>query len=251
MLLALSPGVNASLQLSLPTASVVARTVEAPCRPTTLALERETAIALDEVASEQLEIGVLWNQLAAGRWLARDQFVTKSRLYILVEAQVPPLEPLEVDLLRRTLLGERQKVVALDRDVSPSTVTNRISHTLARMGLPPRPARVPVVLVAAAAAALENLRLPQARITRWVELGAHISIISVARFGHHLEAVLTPAEWSVATLVIDGYSHREIAARRECSTRTVANQIGSIFRKLNVSGRPELLIHAISGSSRG
>jgi DNA-binding NarL/FixJ family response regulator len=51
---------------------------------------------------------------------------------------------------------------------------------------------------------------------------------------------LTPAERSVALLVIDGLSNRAIAARRGTTPRTVGNQLASIYNKLGVGSRIEL-----------
>jgi len=237
-----------SLPIPHPTAAEASRVFDTPCDSAMSAPERATAITVDGLASERLELGAVWTELATGRWYVRDHFTTESRLYLVVERQDPSSAPPEIDLLRRTLLGEQQKVVALEREMSPSTITNRLSLTLRLMGLPPRPARVPVLLAASAAAAHRGARLPRARVTRWAP-SSHLSIISLERFDDHLEAVLTPAECHVARLVMDGHSHREIAAARACSVRTVANQLGSIFRKLNISGRGQLLMRAVSGAA--
>ncbi len=51
---------------------------------------------------------------------------------------------------------------------------------------------------------------------------------------------LTPAEREVVQLIAAGLSNAEIAHRRHSSPRTVANQAGSIFRKLGVRSRLEL-----------
>jgi len=58
---------------------------------------------------------------------------------------------------------------------------------------------------------------------------------------------LTPHEQQVALLAIEGLSNREIAARRRTAERTVANQIASIYRKLHIRSRTELVL-AIAGS---
>jgi DNA-binding NarL/FixJ family response regulator len=50
--------------------------------------------------------------------------------------------------------------------------------------------------------------------------------------------------------VLDGLSNRTIAQVRGTSVRTVANQIASVFRKLNVTGRAELG-DAVVGRKRG
>jgi DNA-binding NarL/FixJ family response regulator len=51
---------------------------------------------------------------------------------------------------------------------------------------------------------------------------------------------LTPAEVEVARLILQGKSNREVAERRGTTTRTVANQVASLFRKLKVQSRLEL-----------
>ena len=48
---------------------------------------------------------------------------------------------------------------------------------------------------------------------------------------------VTPAEIQVASEVIGGYSHREIATRRGISTRTVAAHSGALFEKLHFENR--------------
>jgi DNA-binding CsgD family transcriptional regulator len=51
---------------------------------------------------------------------------------------------------------------------------------------------------------------------------------------------LSPAEREVTREVLAGLSNSAIAAKRGTSTRTVANQIASIFDKLGISSRAEL-----------
>ena len=51
---------------------------------------------------------------------------------------------------------------------------------------------------------------------------------------------LTQAEQDVLQLMMAGSSNRQIAHARGSSSRTVANQIASIFRKLGVASRAEL-----------
>ena len=52
---------------------------------------------------------------------------------------------------------------------------------------------------------------------------------------------LTTAEMQVALELIHGKSNAEIARQRGTKERTVANQITTIFRKLGVASRTELL----------
>jgi DNA-binding NarL/FixJ family response regulator len=51
---------------------------------------------------------------------------------------------------------------------------------------------------------------------------------------------LTPAEWAVAAAVLRGAKNQQIARDRGRSVNTVAKQVASIFRKLDVKSRLEL-----------
>jgi DNA-binding NarL/FixJ family response regulator len=53
---------------------------------------------------------------------------------------------------------------------------------------------------------------------------------------------LTRAEREVAVLLLDGKTHAEIGRSRKTATRTVANQVASVLRKLGVHSRAELLV---------
>jgi DNA-binding NarL/FixJ family response regulator len=57
---------------------------------------------------------------------------------------------------------------------------------------------------------------------------------------HEALTELTAAEREVALEALAGLSNAEIAARRQRSPRTVANQLSSIYRKLLVASRAEL-----------
>ena len=52
---------------------------------------------------------------------------------------------------------------------------------------------------------------------------------------------LSRAEFAVAERLLRGHSNARIARARKTSARTVANQVASIFRKLGVRSRRELL----------
>lgn len=60
--------------------------------------------------------------------------------------------------------------------------------------------------------------------------------------GQHLRSQLTGSEVAVVELVCAGLSNAEIAARRGSSKRTIANQLASIFKKLSVGSRHELIV---------
>jgi DNA-binding CsgD family transcriptional regulator len=62
---------------------------------------------------------------------------------------------------------------------------------------------------------------------------------------------LSLAESDVARHILAGRTNSEIAALRQCSTRTVANQVASLFRKLGVRSRLELVALAPLLGPRG
>jgi DNA-binding CsgD family transcriptional regulator len=56
-----------------------------------------------------------------------------------------------------------------------------------------------------------------------------------------LPHALTDAEREVVAALVEGKSNADIATARGRSARTVANQISSVFRKLGVGSRAELV----------
>jgi DNA-binding CsgD family transcriptional regulator len=78
--------------------------------------------------------------------------------------------------------------------------------------------------------------------------GASSSAADRPRFGW---ASLTPTELSVAALVAEGLTNREVAARLYLSPHTVGFHLRQVFRKLEISSRVELtrliIEHQVSG----
>lgn len=64
--------------------------------------------------------------------------------------------------------------------------------------------------------------------------------VLVVSFSLERVAVLTPAELEVARFAAAGLSNHEIARRRGCTTRTVANQMARVLEKLCVGSRRAL-----------
>jgi DNA-binding CsgD family transcriptional regulator len=58
-----------------------------------------------------------------------------------------------------------------------------------------------------------------------------------------IPAELTTAEAEVVRSALDGRSNAEIARARKTSSNTVANQLRSVYAKLQLSGRNELAQH--------
>lgn len=60
-------------------------------------------------------------------------------------------------------------------------------------------------------------------------------------------SLLTTTEVEIARDVLAGHSNAQIAQRRRTSVRTIANQVASIYRKLQVRSRLELSLYALAG----
>jgi DNA-binding NarL/FixJ family response regulator len=58
---------------------------------------------------------------------------------------------------------------------------------------------------------------------------------------------LSDAESEIANAIVKGMSNEEIARMRRTSNRTVAKQVASIFKKLGVGSRRELVARVRSG----
>lgn len=82
---------------------------------------------------------------------------------------------------------------------------------------------------------------PGLRATRFFMGADELVVLSFPLASVEFPASLSAAERAVAFAVIEGKSSEVIAAERRTSVRTVANQIASLFRKLRVHSRGELV----------
>jgi DNA-binding CsgD family transcriptional regulator len=92
-----------------------------------------------------------------------------------------------------------------------------------------------------AAHAAHGLRLPALVIEQADAPPGSPLELSCPRPDSTLKTRVTRSEFDVVRAFVEGASHASIAERYRCSPRTIANHLGSVFRKLRVSGRAELL----------
>lgn len=71
--------------------------------------------------------------------------------------------------------------------------------------------------------------------------GVRYAVLSHALPAGEGRAALTPTELELVDLLIEGLSDREIATRRGRSRSTITKQIASVYRKLGVRSRRELI----------
>lgn len=165
----------------------------------------------------------LWRGLYAGRWSLVEHVDTDGRRLVLARRNDP-------DRRARFALTRRQRQVLFYASVgwsykqiayalglaSEGSVSIHLSKSLRKIGL--------------------STRADLIRVTsQWAAAVAGASAPSPS------ERELTPAEREVAEHVFAGCSNREIAEQRGVSERTIANQLASIYRKLELLDRHELV----------
>lgn len=192
-------------------------------------------------------LALVWQRFVDGTLTVVDAFSSKERCYLLVEAREPERAPDPEDrsrrdfaILQRALSGEMQKVVAYELERSGSAVSHAAASALRLLGLELSARRAPMLLILCACADACGSTTAAARISSLDgDPGARF-LISVERPDRRLPDVLSPAEGDVVRGIVDGLTNVAIAGGLK-SSRTVANQIASVFKKLGVGSRAELL----------
>ncbi|HWA71871.1 MAG TPA: helix-turn-helix transcriptional regulator [Polyangiaceae bacterium] len=208
-------------------------------------LLRWSAISADQVSVGEVSLSEVWKGLKSGECRVMDSFLTDDRCYLILKRQARGAAwqrpcARRVHILERMLLEGNQKGVGIDLGLAPSTVALLTKQCLRSLGLSCTASRVPPQLVLAVHAARDTQRYP-ARSSELHDGETSYQVISVERPDLRLASLLTPAEFLVARLLVEGKSHREIAARRRTTLRTVANQLATAFHRLGVSGRLGLI----------
>jgi DNA-binding NarL/FixJ family response regulator len=222
--------------------SPLARIVDPPDTQETL---RAAARKADAQATTHISASQLWRDLARGATRIVDGFFSEERCYLVLtpkrEADTAALEGRRLDILETVLSGLPQKNVAYSRVLAPSTVALNARLGLESLGVHCKPSRAHPLLMLAARAGTESKLMSPSCTTFTSPSGRELCVISVPRPDLGLSPLLPPAELAVIRSLIEGLPYKEIAARRGTSTRTIANQITAVFRRLHVSGRNELV----------
>lgn len=197
-------------------------------------------------ATTTLPLVQLWEMLASGGARVVRSFCDDSRCFLVLkdnESKEPrsPRESRNVAILKRILLGEPQKRIAIELELSASCVTGAASGGADAMGLRCTASRVPVLVVMAAQAHAHGYGRTVARSAVFGHNQQLYRAVSVERPDPGSLPVLSPAEHAVVDLLLERHSNAEIARVRRTSLLTVANQIASILRKLDAGGRPQIL----------
>lgn len=203
---------------------------------------RRLAAERDAALSQIFDLSRLWLELCRGTWRFRDTFPTENRYIALIEeprVRFPqPLKACKLGVLKRVLLGEAPKAVAIDLRMGLSSVAAAIQDCLLGMGIPGRLSQASILLTMAACAAHCSEFSPVlGRLSRIEFNGEAYWVVSVMRPDLDFPVSLSNAEAEVVRELVAGRTHAQISRIRATSRRTVANQLAMVFRKLGVSGR--------------
>jgi len=197
---------------------------------------------------EGASLSALWTELVSGlcriehtEFTEQSCTVVVTRDHRLSGGEGARLSPRDTEILERALLEGVRKSVAVDFGLCPSSIAEILRRCFVFMGLSCWPSRIPLLLVMAAHA--KHAPDPQRGAKLLLSQSQQFlrQSISLARPDNELSEWLSPAEYAVTRLLVEGKSYQEMAKLRRTSKRTVANQLASAFHRLGISGRAELL----------
>jgi DNA-binding NarL/FixJ family response regulator len=193
---------------------------------------RHAVLAHDRLRTGDGSVGqALWPELLAGRWSLLDAFTSAGTRYLVAYknpegATLRTLHERERAVLELALAGHSGKWIAFELGLSESTVARTLRTALRRIGATDT---APLVGVHSA------LFAPLDGVAPGIDL-------QVARLTPATTSVgLSDAERAVVTGILGGKRIAAIARERGTSPRTVSNQIASVYKKLGVSSRREVL----------
>lgn len=216
---------------------------------------RSAAMSADAGATAPVNVALVWRELARGTSKIVDSFFSSERCFLVLAlntgATTTPLEGRRLEILEGVLGGLRQKNIAIDSGLAPSTVALNSRLALESLGIACKPSRAHPLLMLAARAANASTQTLADYSTFVSHDDRELRVIGAPRPDQNLATVLPCAELAVIRSLIEGLSYQQIAKLRGTSTRTIANQITAVFRRLRVSGRNELVQRLFSDDARG
>jgi DNA-binding NarL/FixJ family response regulator len=186
---------------------------------------------------------VAWEGLVRGRWSLVDHFDADGRRHVLAVRNDPRhpdprgLTDRERQVAEFVGQGHAGKAIAHMLGISRSAVANATARAARKLGL-------------SSLAELAAFFAPTGLRTTLAETAVEGDRLLVGAFSAVREDLieqLTDAERAVLAALLAGSTNADIARRRECSERTVANQVQAIFRKLGVRSRAELAVRLHGG----
>ncbi len=178
-----------------------------------------------------------WEGLVNGRWSIVDRFDSDGRRFIVAIKNDPAHPDLRGLTLRERQvaeyvgLGYASKQIAYTLGLSETAITNCTARVQSKLGLHSR-------------AELVGFFAPngfRCKLAETVLNGERLLIATNPLVNSCQLIGLSDTEREIATCLIAGSTNADIAQRRGSSEYTIANQVQSIFRKLSVRSRGELV----------
>jgi DNA-binding CsgD family transcriptional regulator len=191
-------------------------------------------------------VAAFWRSLTNGRLTVVETFMAGGCCCAITEERTPAsdvsgLTDREIVLLHRTFQTETQKVLAAGFDLSVAAISQLLGGALQKLGVSCRVGCTPLPIVLAALRYCGVVELPTAYVTSLEHQGRRFVALGLQAFDASLLPGLSGAEREVAAHHAAGATYGQIASRRATSPRTVANQIASLSKKLDVHGRFDLI----------
>lgn len=178
----------------------------------------------------------LWKGLVAGEWSLVDHWESGGRRYLAAYRNRPELRDpraltqTECAMLKYLALGATNKDIAFALGLPGGTVSSSVIKLMKKLGVKHR---VDLALLADPSR-MDRLDLSVA--------DAEVGVLAVdARPRGAAAEALSIVELEVTSYVVRGWSNERIAAERQVSPRTIANQLRAIYEKLGVTNRRELV----------
>jgi DNA-binding CsgD family transcriptional regulator len=203
---------------------------------------------------QTIDLAQCWHELASGRQQIADSSASEEHYFLLLTrcAKVGRarrgIRARNFGVLNRVLLTPSRKQLSLEVGLSTSSIAALSKQCLELIGLSCTPYTVPPLLIMAASAASTPIS-GQLGVSgeRWT-LAPHFEVIRAPRPELEFASAFSRAEFDVAQRLLEGNSYAQIARHRRTSTRTIANQVASIFNRVGVSSRHALAQRLLIGS---
>jgi DNA-binding NarL/FixJ family response regulator len=191
----------------------------------------------------------LWAELVAGKRVVTARLDRGGDEYLLVrratERRTSRLTPRELQVASLAAAGLSNKAMAFDLGLSVSTVSVYLMKAAEKLGASTRVELIKAFRPRGRHGPLVAFAAPHTLRAWCVGSATHLVVHSTKE--RPLPSGLTSAELAVAQAILEGCTNEEIARVRTTSTRTIANQVASIFRKLGIGSRGELAARFATG----
>jgi DNA-binding NarL/FixJ family response regulator len=196
-------------------------------------------------APSPVDLVEVWEQLATGRARVAASFFHDAHCGLLLQPSAAAEGGVfgrQRVIVESVLRGVCQNCLAIDLNIASSTVALHAKDGFKRLGVGARPSRVPsTLMLIASVAGCPGASAPSMIVPSNPD-GAFM--VRVPRADLSMLGLLSPAEHCIVSLLFEGHSYADIARRRGTSSRTIANQVASAFRRFAVSGRSQLIRQA-------